>query len=46
MLFVVSFAFNVVELCAALCSLFLIDLLQGGGCGMMTIMMMMVISEI
>ena len=40
-----SFTFNVVELCVALCSLSLIGLLQGSGCecGMMTIMMMMMV---
>ena len=45
MSFVVSFTFDAVELCAALCSLSLIGLLQGSGWGMMTIMMMMVISK-
>ena len=38
---VVSFTFNVVELCVVLCSLSMIGLLQGSG--MMTIMMMIVI---
>ena len=40
-----SFTFNAVELCVALCSLSLNGLLQGSGCecSMMTTMMMMVI---
>ena len=42
MSFVMSFTFNAVEICAALHSLFLIGLLQGSGCGMLTIMMMMI----
>ena len=42
MSFVMSFTFNAVEICAARHSLFLIGLLQGSGCGMLTIMMMMI----
>ena len=42
MSFVMSFTFNAVEICAALHSLFLIGLLQGSGCGMLTIMMIMI----
>ena len=42
MSFDMSFTFNAVEICAALHSLFLIGLLQGSGCGMLTIMMMMI----
>ena len=38
-----SFTFNAVELCVALCSLSLIGLLQGCcGCCMMTIMMVII----
>ena len=45
MSYAVPFTFDATELCVALCSLFLICLLQGSGyeCGMMTIMIMMVI---
>ena len=37
-----SFTFNTVELCVALCSLSLIGLLQGSRCCMMTIMMVII----
>ena len=37
-----TFTFNAVELCVALCSLPLIGLLQGSGCCIMTIMMVII----
>ena len=38
----ISFTFNTVEFCVALCSLSLIGLLQGSRCCMMTIMMVII----